>query len=513
MRETLIRRNLPGLSTSALSSASPDRASSDRASRLWRTRWLAAAALSLAGVLAGACVEQDEDKPSDDDMKVAKQNILTTAPTPKFAVNADLDGKIIYLGMDADPAVVEPGKDVKLTHYWKVVAPANDGWRIFTHLDGPNNNPFINVDHAPVKGKYPVSQWKAGEIIRDEQNIRLPPNWQHPQLFVYTGLWKPGIGRMPIKSGAHDSDGRVLAATLTVQGATKPVVAARKRYVARMVGKPIKVDGKLDEAAWTDAPSTGPFVNTVTGAPVDQKTEAKLLWDNKFLYVSFNNTDSDIWSNLTKRDDKLWTQEADELMIDADGNGKTYVELQVAPNGNVFDTYLPEYRKYEDSIDPKKKPYSWNSKMNVKVHVDGTLNKRDDQDKGWTVEMAIPLEDVRGMDKEAAKLPPTAGDTWRINMFRMDVPAGKQQQASGWSPPMVGDFHALDKFGDLVFADEKGNVPVKAAAVQVAGRPAPLTSAGGPGGKVPAAMRGKPSGDDKKTTGTKSVEKEPHEKK
>jgi hypothetical protein len=179
----------------------------------------------------------------------------------------------------------------------------------------------------------------------------------------------------------------------------------------------------------------------------------------------------------------------------------------------VFDTYLPEYRKYEDSIDPKKKPYSWNSKMNVKVHVDGTLNKRDDQDKGWTVEMAIPLEDVRGMDKNAAKLPPTPGDTWRINMFRMDVPASKQQQASGWSPPMVGDFHALDKFGDLVFGDEKGNVPVKAAAVQVAGRPAPLTSAGGPGAKEPAAMRGKPSGDDKKTTGTKSVEKEPHEKK
>ena len=246
----------------------------------------------------------------------------------------------------------------------------------------------------------------------------------------------------------------------------------------------------------------------MTGAPVDQKTEAKLLWDNKFLYVAFDNADTDVWSSLTKRDDKLWTQEAVELMIDADGNGKTYVELQVAPNGNVFDTYLPEYRKYEDSIDPKKKPYSWNSKMKVKVNVDGTLNKRDDQDKGWTVEMAIPLEDVRGMDKHAAKLPPAPGDTWRINMFRMDVPAGKPQQASGWSPPMVGDFHALDKFGDLVFGDEKGNVPLPVAAVHVPGGPGGKESA-----KVPAALHGKPSGDDKKTTGTKSAEKEPHEKK
>jgi Carbohydrate family 9 binding domain-like len=489
MRDTLIRRNVPGLSTSPLS---------------FGVRAVArplAAGLVLSLSLLGACVEQDEDKPSEDDMKIAKQNILTTAPTPRFPVNADLDGKIVYLGMDADPAVVEPGRDVKLTHYWKVVAAPGEGWRIFTHLDGPNNQPFINVDHAAVKGKYPVTQWKVGEIIRDEHNIRLPPNWPHAQLLIYTGLWKPAVGRMAIKSGAHDADGRVLAATLVVQGAVaKAVAAPRKRYVARMISKPIKVDGKLDDPAWGAAPSTGPFVNTMTGAPVDQKTEAKFLWDNKFLYVAFDNADSDVWASLTKRDDKLWTQEADELMIDADGNGKTYVELQVAPNGTLFDTYLPEYRKYEDTIDPKKKPYSWNSKMNVKVHVDGTLNKRDDQDKGWTVEMAIPLEDVRGMDKAAAKLPPSPGDVWRINMFRMDMPTGKPQQASGWSAPLVGDFHALDKFGELVFADDKGNLPPHP----------PLPVAG-----APAPMRGKPVSDDKKGgAGVKAApEKEPHAKK
>jgi len=50
-----------------------------------------------AAMLVGACVEQDDEKPNEDDMKVAKQNILTTAPTPKYAVNADLDGKIVYI--------------------------------------------------------------------------------------------------------------------------------------------------------------------------------------------------------------------------------------------------------------------------------------------------------------------------------------------------------------------------------------------------------------------------------
>lgn len=429
----------------------------------------------LMTFLGGSCVEQDEDKPTEEDMKAVKANILATAPKPAFAVNADLEGKVVYLGMDVDPPTAQPGKELKLTHYWKLVASPGDGWKVFTHIEGPNHQGFINADHGPVGGKYGVNQWKPGEIIRDQHTVTLPATWTHESVMVYVGLWR-GPTRLMVKSGASDGSGRVIAATIPVKVTSKPE-SARKRIVARRTSKPIKIDGKLDEPAWKDAASTGPFVNTMNGSPADQHTAAKLLWDDKFLYVAFENADTDVWSNLTKRDDKLWTQEAVELMIDADRNGKTYVELQVAPNGNVFDSYLPEYRKYEDTIDPKKQPYSWNSKINAKVVVDGTLNKHDDKDKGWTVELALPLVDAKGMDKaETPKLPPTVGDVWRINMFRMDVPQGKGQQASGWSPPLVGDFHALDRFGDLVFGDEAGNTappaPVAVAEPEKAGKKA-----------------------------------------
>jgi hypothetical protein len=516
MRATRFRRKLPSSSTHShdRSAVSPVDFQSPF-SAPGAGRFLAAAlALSCACLLA--CVEQDEDKPSTDDMKAAKQNILTAAPAMRFPANADLDGKIVYLGLDIDTPTIEPGKDVKVTHYWKVVAAPGDGWRVFTHINGPTGQPYINADHAPVKGKYPVAQWKAGEIIRDEHNIRLPANWPADKAIISVGLWHSGDGaRMPVKSGPHDDTSRVTAATIPVHASqAKPVAAPRKRYIARMITKPIKLDGKLDDAAWAAAPSTGPFVNTLTGGAGDfQKTEAKLLWDKKFLYVAFDNTDTDIWTGMNKRDDKLWTQEADELMIDADGNGKTYVELQVAPNGTIFDAYLPEYRKYEDSIDPKRKPYSWNSKMNVKIQVNGTLNKRDDQDKGWTVEMAIPLDDVKGLDKDAAKLPPSPGDVWRINMFRLDTPARKPQEASGWSPPMVGDFHALDRFGELVFADDKGMVPPPAASI-AGGPTAGHTAPGAMALKQPAALHGKPPGtDDKKSGGKATGDKGPHEKK
>ena len=48
----------------------------------------------------------------------------------------------------------------------------------------------------------------------------------------------------------------MLAATVPVS-ASQPEAEARKRYVARWSTKPPKIDGKLDEAIWKAAPSTG----------------------------------------------------------------------------------------------------------------------------------------------------------------------------------------------------------------------------------------------------------------
>ncbi len=464
-------------------------------------------ALALGAAVASGCVEQAEDKPTAEDLEFVKQHLLGSPPAPQFAVNGDIGGKVVYLGLDTSMNPIEPGKDVKITQYWKVVEAPGAGWRLFMHANGPGGeSSFQNFDHGPVRNKYSVSQWKAGDIIRDEHTIRLPPTYPHDRVEIYAGLWK-GAERMEIRSGQKDKAGRLLAASIPVKGKAP---AERKRYVARKASKPIKLDGKLDDAAWKDAPSTGAFVDTMTGGEVPQKTEAKVVWDKDNLYLAFDVTDKDVWSKFDKRDDKLWQQEAIEIMIDADKNGRSYVEFQVAPTGAMFDTYLPEYRKYEPDLDPKRKPFDWNSKMKAVVKVDGTLNKREDQDKGWVVEIAIPLADVNGLATEGVKVPPAVGDTWRINMFRMEAPDEKRQEASGWSPPLVGDFHALDKFGEIVFGDEKGAVPTAhAEAAPAAGDPRAAALKDSVGG---AQQPGAPGGT-LKAEGKSPAEKAPGEKK
>lgn len=441
---------------------------------------------------AVGCVEQQDDKPTAEDMAFVKQNLLPAAPTPKVVVNADLDGKLVYLGLDADPMPVELGKDVKLTHYWKVISAPGDGWRAFTHVSGPNNQGFLNFDHVPVRGKYAVSQWKAGDIIRDEHMVRLPVTWPLQTVEIYVGIWK-GQQRLAVKSGTQDGKDRLRAAVLEVKGKQPPPEPVK--YMVRKVGKAPKLDGKLDEAAWVQAPATVAFSNTMTGEAVRQKTTAKMLWDDKFLYVAFDNQDDDVWGEFDKRDDKLWQQEAVELMIDANGDGKTYTEFQVSPKGTVFDTYLPEYRKYEDVVDAKAKPFSWNSGIKAGVKVQGTVNKRDDADQSWIAEIAIPLADVNGMAKgtEVTKTPPAFGDTWRINLFRLDLNKSGAQEAQGWSPPLVGDFHKLDRFGTIAFVNEAGEVPVVAAPAAKADEAKPIDEKAEKAAKA-AAVRAKQVG-------------------
>jgi hypothetical protein len=442
------------------------------------------AAVSLIG-----CVEQQNDMPSEEDIKAAHEHVLTQPPaTIQHPNDANLEDKLEYLGVDVDTDTVTPGKAFTLTHYWKVLNPVGDDWKIFVHLETPDSKKnHLNADHVPIGGKYPVSLWKKGEIIRDIHRVSVPQSWPGNEVDIYVGAWKGPLRLKVLKGSQHDTENRVLAVKLPVSSGAGP--AEKKRIVAKKVKDGvIKLDGKLTEKEWADAPSTGDFVRTMDGQPAEQKTQAKLLWDDKNLYVAFINDDKDIWTTLDKHDDKLWTQEADEMFIDADGDGKTYVELQVNAKGATFDSYLPTYRQNQND---------WDANMKAGVNIEGTLNKRDDEDKRWTVELAIPLEAAKGKEKEMKNVPPKVGTEWRVNFFRMDQPNGRPQSGTGWSPPMVGDFHALDKFGVLVFGDDKGHAPNAAAT---------------PSGTTPGPKKAEatPSGATVAPSGAKAVKKEEH---
>lgn len=72
-------------------------------------------------------------------------------------------------------------------------------------------------------------------------------------------------------------------------------------YDCRRASCTIKIDGKIDEAAWRKA-SVITFVLPVTSADPLSKTEAMVLWDDDYLYVAYRAYDKDVWSIRTERD-------------------------------------------------------------------------------------------------------------------------------------------------------------------------------------------------------------------
>jgi hypothetical protein len=203
---------------------------------------------------------------------------------------------------------------------------------------------------------------------------------------------------------------------------------------------PIEVDGLLDDPSWIEAKGVGAFVDSALGSASELETEAKILYDEDFIYFAFRVWDQNIWATYRNRDEHLWTEEVVEVFIQASPEDPSYIELEVNPLGTMIDIYLLDIRKplvYE----------SWNSRdLRWAIDVKGTVDGKPD-DKEWTCEIALPLEDV----VTAPNLPPEPGDEWRVNLYRVESKPEKAGLA--WSPTMRQDFHVPSMFGRVVFSE------------------------------------------------------------
>ena len=131
-----------------------------------------------------------------------------------------------------------------------------------------------------------------------------------------------------------------------------------------------------------------------------------------------------------------------EMMIDRGGDGLAYVELQVAPTNIGFDTWFDSYRT--------PAPFGhvdWDVGHQSAVRLRGTPTD-DAGDDGYDVEIAIPWAAlVRVGDGDHGA--PQAGEEWRVALYALDL-LREGSTGSGWSPPLVGDFHVPDRFGRVI---------------------------------------------------------------
>jgi len=222
--------------------------------------------------------------------------------------------------------------------------------------------------------------------------------------------------------------------------------------------QPPKLDGSLDDSPWTLARATGAFVETLGGGASKIQASAKLLWDERFLYLGAVVRDPLLRASQRHHDAHLWEQDSVELMLDPDGDGLDYYEIQVSPRGVVFDTRFDARRV--------PKPFGhmdWDGSVQVGVSTNGTLDD-EERDAGYIVEIAIPWQafSLEGKPVEA----PAIGDEWRANIYVLDL-SEHGQRAAAWSPPGIGDFHVPRRFGILRFEGDSDEMVNDLESVEV----------------------------------------------
>jgi len=69
------------------------------------------------------------------------------------------------------------------------------------------------------------------------------------------------------------------------------------------VPRPIRIDGSLEDPAWTDLPWSDEFVD-ITGDPARRpryRTRVKMGWDDTYFYVGAELEEPHVWGTIRER--------------------------------------------------------------------------------------------------------------------------------------------------------------------------------------------------------------------
>jgi hypothetical protein len=109
---------------------------------------------------------------------------------------------------------ITPGRKYLIRSYYRVLAPITTEWEAFIHIDGFHRR--HNGDHKVLGGKYPFSLWLKDDVVVDEYEFSLEPNFSPGAYTMYLGFFV-GETRMKVKSGPNDGENRINAGAVNVQ--------------------------------------------------------------------------------------------------------------------------------------------------------------------------------------------------------------------------------------------------------------------------------------------------------
>ena len=300
----------------------------------------------------------------------------------------------------------------------------------------------------------------------DASNKRKKPGRGIAALGLTYGLVLCGLLHCAIPAKAQVAVAR--ETTNSAAATSRPQPASRRardpEYECRWTDAPVIVDGVPREPAWRRAQIIKGFLvppaRGVAGPPrghaklAASLTVVRLLWDNEHLCFSAELDDGDVCGMHEGHDVPFGKDDVIELFVKPDGSQPGYWEFHVTPRGATRDYCHAKRHTGRD-----EQAMAHQSGMWAAVSLRGTVSRWvspnesfladwKDRDRGWTVEMAIPLS---AFARTAPK--PKPGDRWPFLIGRYDYSVhlkdGLELSAAALLP--AANFHLHEHYGHLVF--------------------------------------------------------------
>lgn len=197
------------------------------------------------------------------------------------------------------------------------------------------------------------------------------------------------------------------------------------------ITEPIKIDGRLDEPAWSQAEPATDFrqQEPSEGEPASEKTEVRLLFDDKNLYVAVHAFDSEpsrINARELVRDASFSNDDKVEILLDTHHDRRNAYRFAVNPLGTQQDALITD--------EGRDINLSWDAPWISAGRIDET---------GWTVEIAIPLTTLRFTE---------GADTWGLNFARIIRRKNEENLWTSWQRSF--GLERVSQAGELVGVDE-----------------------------------------------------------
>ncbi len=237
----------------------------------------------------------------------------------------------------------------------------------------------------------------------------------------------------------QESERSTPAPVLTFE--VRPNLSALPSYEVRHTKGPVGVDGYPDKAEWSHADEIELQFPWPEQTGAKQKTTARLLWNDDSLFVSYACEDTNIVAYYEHRDDPTYKDHAVELLINPDPQHEIYIGLEMNARAVLKDYVYVFPQVLLPEFDLKG--------VRLAAHCDGPLNDSTGLDKGWALEIAIPLRNFYELTRGRRV---ASGTVWRANLSRWDG-TEPNRRLSVWSDSGLvrPSPQNPDRFGTLVF--------------------------------------------------------------